>query len=245
MAKMNSKFKYMFDAAPSVQLIERDEVAKTATFNSDPYILDQLDGYWNTEGELADQTFALVVNVTEVEASASTGTFTLDTVIATDAVTLDDGVNTPVTLTADTDFDVGADDDETAANLAAAINDLFDAGDLRLTAEAAGAVVTVTNVDGNADAALTDADTTITTVDFAGGDETYSFAVQVGPVGFGSNAVLGYLNITQPGQYVFLVDLDTAKAMKSDTAAIRLAGTLAGVAPSITLYSWIAGRILR
>lgn len=244
MAKMNSKFKYMFDAAPSVRLIARDGVAKDTSFNSGVVVLDKLEGHW-TSNELADQTFAVAVNVTDLEISPNTGTFTLNTVIATDSVTLDDGVNSPVTLVADTDFDVGADDDETAANLAAAINDLFDAGDLNLTASAAAEVVTVTNVDNNAGAALSDADTTITTVDFAGGDETYSFAVQVGPVGFGSNAVLGTLNISRPGQYVFLVDLDTAKAIKSDTAAIRLVGTLAGTAPSITLYSWIAGRILQ
>lgn len=244
MAKMNSKFKYMFDAAPSVRLIERNGTPQVASFNSAAVALDKLEGHW-TSNELADQTFALVVNVTDIESSPSTGTFTLNTVIATDAVTLDDGVNTPVTLVADTDFAVGGDDNETAENLAAAINDLFDAGDLNLTAVAAADVVTVTNVDNHPDAALTDADTTIDTVDFTGGDETYNFAVQVGPVGFGSNAVLGYLNISRVGQYVFPVDLDTAIAMKSDTAAIRLVGTLAGVAPSITLYSWIAGRILR
>lgn len=244
MAKMNSPFKYMFDAAPSVRLIARDLTPKVASFNSAAVALDKLEGHW-TSGELADQTFAVVVNVTDLNVSASVGTFTLNTVVATDAVTLDDGVNTPVTLVADTDFDVGADDDETAENLAAAINDLFDAGDLNLTAVAAADVVTVTNVDNHPDAALTDADTTIVTVDFTGGDETYSFAVQVGPVGFGSNAVLGNLNISRPGQYAFLVDLDTAKAIKSDTAAIRLVGTLAGEDPSITLYSWIAGRILR
>ncbi len=47
--------------------------------------------------------------------------------------------------------------------------------------------------------------------------------------------------ITQPGQYVMLLDIDTVKAVKADAAAIRIKGTLAGVAPSLTAYSWIAG----
>lgn len=243
MAKMNSKFKYMFDAAPSVRLIERDNVAKTASFNSSPVTLDKLEGHW-TSNELADQTFALVVNVTDMVPSARTATITLTTVVATDTITFNDGVNTPVVLVADTDFDVGANDTETAAALAEAINDANEAGDLLFTALASTNTVVVTDLTG-ATGVITEAETTIAVTAFAGNNETYAFAVQVGPVGFGSNAVLGTLNITRPGQYVFLVDLDTAIAMKSDTAAIRLVGTLAGVAPSITLYSWIAGRILR
>lgn len=243
MAKMNSKFKYMFDAAPSVRLIARDNVAKTASFNSSPVTLDKLEGHW-TSNELADQTFALVVNVTDMVPSARTATITLTTVVATDTITFNDGVNTPVVLVADTDFDVGANDTETAAALAEAINDAHDAGDLLFTALASTNTVVVTDLTG-ATGQITEAETTIAVTAFAGNNETYAFEVQVGPVGFGSNAVLGTLNITRPGQYVFLVDLDTAVAMKSDTAAIRLVGTLAGVAPSITLYSWIAGRILR
>lgn len=243
MAKMNSKFKYMFDAAPSVRLIARDNVAKTASFDSSPVALDKLEGHW-VSNELADQTFALVVNVTDLEVSARTATITLASVVATDELTLNDGVNAPLLLVADTDFDVGANNTETAAALAEAINDAYDAGDIAFTATSNLAVVTVTNTLG-VGGTITEAETTITTTAFAGGNETYAFAVQVGPVGFASNAVLGTLNISRPGQYVFLVDLDTAIAMKSDTAAIRLVGTLAGVAPSITLYSWIAGRILR
>lgn len=243
MAKMNSKFKYQFDAAPSVRLIARDQVAKTASFNSAAVTLDKLEGHW-TSNELADQTFALVVNVTDLEVSARTATITLASVIATDEITLDDGVNTGLVLTAGTDYAVGANNTETAANLAAAINDAYDDGDIAFTATSNLAVVTVTNTLG-VGGTLTEAETTLSTTAFAGGNESYAFAVQVGPVGFASNAVLGTLNITRTGQYVFLVDLDTAIAMKSDTAAIRLVGTLAGVAPSITLYSWIAGRILR
>ena len=67
MAKMNSKFKYMYDAAPAVSLRAQGEAALTADANSNVIALDQLDGYWNTEGELADQTFAVVANVTGIE----------------------------------------------------------------------------------------------------------------------------------------------------------------------------------
>lgn len=243
MAKMNSKFKYMFDAAPSVRLIARDNVAKTANFNSSPVTLDKLEGHW-TSNELADQTFALVVNVTDIAASARTATITLTSVVATDQITFNDGVNAPITLEADDDFAVGGSNNATAVNLAEAINDLYDAGDLLFSAIASTNTVIVTDHTG-ATGQITEAETTIAVTAFAGNNETYAFAVQVGPVGFGSNAVLGTLNISRPGQYVFPVDLDTAIAMKSDTAAIRLVGTLAGVAPSITLYSWIAGRILR
>ncbi|UIS25206.1 hypothetical protein [Erythrobacter phage vB_EliS-L02] len=237
MAKMNTRHRYMFDAASAATLIAKDGVAKTANFNG-ALTLDQNDGHWNTEGELADQTLAIVVNVTAITAAAYVATITLDTVIATDAVTLDDGVNTPVTLVADTDFNVGADDAATAANLAEAINTT---ADLDMTATAAGAVVTVTNTLGfNADATITTSDATITIVDFAGG-EGYDLAIQTGPVGFASNTVLGNLPVNAVGQYVFLLDLDTARAVKSDTAAIRIVGTVEGDSPSITLHSWIAG----
>lgn len=67
MAKMNSKFKYMYDAAPSVALRAKGAAAVTADANSAVIALDQLDGYWNTEGELADQTFAVVVNIDDIE----------------------------------------------------------------------------------------------------------------------------------------------------------------------------------
>lgn len=63
MAKMNSKHKYMFDAAPSIALAANDGVALVADGNLRAYPLDQLDGYWNTQGELADQTFAVAINV--------------------------------------------------------------------------------------------------------------------------------------------------------------------------------------
>lgn len=66
MAKMNSKYKYMYDAAPSVALVPRDAPQQTISQGFEPIKLDELDGYWNEDGYLADQTFAVAVNVTEV-----------------------------------------------------------------------------------------------------------------------------------------------------------------------------------
>lgn len=148
MAKMNSKFKYMFDAAPSVALVAAGTAAQTATFNGTTIALDKLDGYWNTEGELADQTFAVAINVTDVD--------------------------------------------------------------------------TVT------------------------GDETYTLELQFGDDAAFTNSVKTHSAVvTGPGQYVFLVDIDTVTALLDDASHMRLAGTLAGTTPSITLVSWIAGGIIR
>lgn len=146
MSKMNSKFKYMLDAAPAITFRDGDAAAVTATGNSAAIALDQLDGYWNS-GELADSTFAIVVNV-----------------LALDEVT---------------------------------------------------------------------------------GNETYTLELEAGPVGFGSSIKTDKLTISETGQYVMLVDIDTIVKMKADTAALRLAATLAGTTPSITYTAFIAGAILR
>ena len=105
------------------------------------------------------------------------GTFTLASVVATDAVTVDDGVNEPITFTAvaanagPEQFLLGADDTEAAANLAAAINAKRPSGLLNVVATSALGVVTVVNLN-KAGGALSDDDTTITTVDFSGGATT-------------------------------------------------------------------------
>lgn len=96
------------------------------------------------------------------------GTFTFDTVIDTDAVTVNDGVNSK-TFTAGDDFSIGANDGEAAANLAAAINEARFAGEINCVAFAASDVVTVVNLNKDG-GALTSADATITAVDFAGGE---------------------------------------------------------------------------
>lgn len=106
-----------------------------------------------------------------------TGTLTLDTVVDGDSVTIFDGENT-FTFEAQDDADelsieslkfaIGVDDTATAANLATAINKMYAAGEFKVFAKSAAEVVTVTNAlkDGGA---ITDADATITVVDFANG----------------------------------------------------------------------------
>lgn len=146
MAKLKGKLKYMYDAAPASALIAKDGIAKTASFNGTAITLDELDGYWNNAAELADDVFAIAVNVTA-----------LDT--------------------------------------------------------------------GNA-------------------DETYTIELEFGPVGFGTSIKTSKLTIPAIGQYVILVDADTLRKMKANGAAIRLAATLAGTTPSITLHAWIAGHVI-
>ena len=99
-----------------------------------------------------------------------TGTITVDTVVAGDTVTLSDGVDT-VTLEADLDFDIGADDTEAATALAAAINALRPSGTISLAATSALGVVTVRNLR-KAGGVLTEDAATLAVVDFTGGDAT-------------------------------------------------------------------------
>ncbi len=146
MAKMNSKFKYMYDAAPASQLIAKDGVAKTATFNSTVKALDLVDGHWNTT-ELADQTFAVVVNVASVDATT--------------------------------------------------------------------------------------------------GDETYTVELEFGDADFAPAQKTHKMVVTKPGQYVFLVDLDTVRALVATAVNMRVAVTLAGTTPIIVLNAYIAGAIIR
>lgn len=247
MAKMNSKFKYMFDAAPSVSLMAQGDAPKTASFNGAPITLDVLKGYWNpAPAAPADKTFAVIVNVTALAAgSARTATMTFNSVVEDDTFTISDGVDSLALTAKDApgaavEFEVGANNTETAANAAAQINVAYDNGDIAISATSAGAVITLTNHLGTG-GSITEAETTITTTAFAGNNETYSLAVQFGPAGFGSSVTLATLSITKPGQYIVPIDVDTVKALKGDATQVRIAGTLAGVAPSITAYSWIAG----
>lgn len=69
MAKMNTSHRYIYDAAPATLFRARTDAAVTATADSTEIVLDGLDGYWNTEGELADETFAVVINVTAITTS--------------------------------------------------------------------------------------------------------------------------------------------------------------------------------
>lgn len=248
MAKLNSKFKFMYDAAPAITLLAKGDAAKVATFNGSAIVLDDLDGYWNS-GELADDILAVIVNVTALTASARTATMTFASVVNTDTFTLSDGVNskvfTCVTAGANIEngeFNVGGSDTLTAAAAVVAINDAYTDGDIAISATSALGVITLTNHLGTG-GTITEAETTITTTAFAGNNETYSLELEFGPVGFATSIKTGKLTISQTGQYAIFVDMDTITKMKSTTAAVRLVGTLAGVSPSITAHSWIAAVI--
>lgn len=147
MAKMNSKFKYMFDAAPSITLEAQSAPARTADGNTAAIALDKLDGYWNS-GELADQTFAVAVNVLSLDTTTGDETYALNLVFG----------------------------------------------------EGAG---------------------------FTGAVTTHSAV------------------ITAPGQYVFLVDIDTVRAILDGADHMRIAVDVGGTTPSIDFYAWIAGAIIR
>ncbi len=75
MAKMNSKTKYMLDAAPSITFRAPGLTTLTADTASDAITLDALDGYWNTAGELADTTFAIVIHVTSLDFTTGDETY--------------------------------------------------------------------------------------------------------------------------------------------------------------------------
>lgn len=126
-------------------------------------IVDFLQGLiTGTEG--GSPAIAISIQGNEVLAS---GTFTLDTVIATDKVSIN-GVDFTAVASGATgnQFNVGADDEETAANLAAAINASATAlVSGYVTASASGEVVTVTSafygLAGN-QTTIASADATIT-----------------------------------------------------------------------------------
>lgn len=77
MSIMKSKYKYMYDAATAASLRAKSAVALTADTNGAELVLDTLQGYW-TSGELADQTFAVVVNVTAIDRTTGDETYKLD-----------------------------------------------------------------------------------------------------------------------------------------------------------------------
>jgi hypothetical protein len=67
MSKLGTKFRYMYDADPSAALRAKGQADIVATAAQPALALDKVGGYWNTLGELADSTFAVVVNVTLVD----------------------------------------------------------------------------------------------------------------------------------------------------------------------------------
>jgi hypothetical protein len=146
MSKLGTKFRYMYDAAPAAALLANDGVAIAATANGPSHVLDKVEGYWNTNNELADQAFAVAVNVEAL--------------------------------------------------------------------------------------------------DHTTGDETYTIELEFGNAGYAASIKPAKLVVTQPGQYVFLVDIPTVQAQLADVNEFRVALTLAGTTPSITAKAWLAGEII-
>ena len=67
MAILKSKFKYMLDEAASITFRSRSAAAITADGVAGTIVLDDLNGYWNNNNELADQTFAIAINIATLE----------------------------------------------------------------------------------------------------------------------------------------------------------------------------------
>lgn len=100
------------------------------------------------------------------------GTLTLVSVIAADAVTISDGADS-VTFVAGTDYDISGDDTADAAALALAINAARVAGNLNVSATSALGVVTIHNLNATG-GAFSNAAATITPAAFTGGHANMS-----------------------------------------------------------------------
>ena len=80
MAKLKSNFKYMLDAAPAITFRNAAAAPITADASTAAIVLDTLDGYWNTNNELADSTFAVVINVNALDEATGDETYVLNLV---------------------------------------------------------------------------------------------------------------------------------------------------------------------
>jgi phage tail sheath gpL-like len=139
MANLKVKIECGMNAETMVREFERSSSSKYDDVQAIAELLESILG--------GNQSQPSVMVSVEENEDRATGTFTLDTVIATDAVSINGVTFTAVASGATgNQFNVGADDEETAENLAAAINasvTALVAG--YVTAEAAGAVVTITS----------------------------------------------------------------------------------------------------
>lgn len=79
MAKLKSNFKYMLDAAPAITFRDGAAAAITADANTAAITLDTVEGYWNN-GELADSTFAVAINVAELDETTGDETYVINLV---------------------------------------------------------------------------------------------------------------------------------------------------------------------
>jgi hypothetical protein len=78
MSKLNSRFRYMYDAAPAAALLPKDGVAKTASFDGPTITLDKLNGFWNVPSIAADTVFPVAINVTALDKTTGDETYTLE-----------------------------------------------------------------------------------------------------------------------------------------------------------------------
>jgi hypothetical protein len=84
---------------------------------------------------------------------------------------------------------------------------------------------------------------TISAMDTADGDETYTFSVQIGATGAAAQLVATLPVTSSTGQWVILLDAETLEKQDSDHAEIELNLTIDdGVAntASITFGAWLA-----
>jgi hypothetical protein len=77
MSKMNSRFKYMYDAAPESALLPKDHAAHVASFNGPTVALPTLGGYWNVPAISAELAFAVAINVEAVDHTTGDETYAL------------------------------------------------------------------------------------------------------------------------------------------------------------------------
>lgn len=125
------------------------------------------------------------------------GTVTFVGVEDGDTITVSDGTNS-ISFEAQADaavndidafvFAIGADDAETAANFAAAVNGLRPVGDLSAAAVADAGVVTITNLNKVGGSIVTSDATALAVAAFAGGDATFGGLYTV--VNMGSDSIV-------------------------------------------------------
>lgn len=76
MAKMNTSHRYIYDAAPATNFRSRSAAALTATADTTEVVFDKMEGQWNKANEIADDTLAVVINVTAIDKATGDETYT-------------------------------------------------------------------------------------------------------------------------------------------------------------------------
>jgi hypothetical protein len=79
--KMNSRYRFMYDAASKASLRAQGQADITADAAGSELVFDELTGYWtDAYNELADQSVAVVANVTKADFTTADETYTLNLV---------------------------------------------------------------------------------------------------------------------------------------------------------------------